>query len=62
MSQKTELVSTVLTTEEYIQGWRKAREVTSSGPSGYHFRHAKAVCQDQLLADVEATLTNTPYT
>ncbi len=54
-------VSMVVTTEEYQMGWRKAREHTSAGPSGYHFGHVKASATNQFLDDVEATLTNIPY-
>ncbi len=55
-----EPVSTVLTIEKNIEGWCKVCKVTLSGPSGDPFGHAKSVCQDHLLADVEATLTNIP--
>ncbi len=54
-------VSTVLTLQEYIQGWWKGHKVTSFGPSGFHFSYAKTVFEDRLLAEVQATMTNIPF-
>ncbi len=60
--RKAPRVSMVLTTDECIAGWSKAREVMSFGPSGYHFGHTKVVCKNCLLANEESTMTNILYT
>ncbi len=58
---KAPLASMVVMTEEYQQGWCRAREFTSASPSGYHFGHVKVAGTNQYLADIEATLTNITY-
>ncbi len=58
--QMADPISTVVMMDEYITRWGKAHEVTSLGPPGYHFGHAKAVCKDRLLANIKDTMTNIP--
>ena len=50
-----------LNVEEYRKGWRKARENTSSGPSGLHFGHFKAGAEHDGIAEFEAIMANIPY-
>jgi hypothetical protein len=47
--------------EQHIQGWRKAREFTATGPSGLTFSHFIAATHDPLLASFDATMANIPY-
>ena len=50
-----------LNVEEYRRGWQKARENTSSGPSGLHFGHFKAGAEHDGIAEFEAIMANIPY-
>ena len=50
-----------ITTEEFIQGWRKAKEWTSTGSPLLHFDHFKAGIQDPVIAEFEATMAHIPY-
>ena len=54
-------MSTIITTEDHCDGWRRVRERTSSGPSGLHFGHFKAGTTHPLIADFEATMANIPF-
>ncbi len=51
-------MSKVLTLEGSIQGWKKLQELTSLGPSGYHFGHITAAYKSRLLVDFKVTMTN----
>jgi hypothetical protein len=50
----------VVTTEDHIEGWKKAREQTASGRSGLHFGHFKAGITDPDIAAFEAALSSVP--
>jgi hypothetical protein len=52
---------TTVSLESHCDGWRKAKEFTSSGPSGINFAHFKAGATDELVAQFEATMTSIPY-
>ena len=45
-----------------IQGWTRARENTSSGPSGLHFGPFIANCSDRGLATLDAAMASIPAT
>ena len=49
-----------ITVEAYRSYWRKAREFTTSGPSGLHFGHLKAHASDQELAEMDVDMINIP--
>ena len=51
----------IMTTEDFRDGWGKMKERTSSGISGLHFGHMKAISSDGRLSDFEATLAHIPY-
>ena len=51
----------IVTTDEFVQGWQKMKEQTSSGISGLHFGHMKACTFSTTLANFEATLSHIPY-
>jgi hypothetical protein len=46
---------------QHIQGWRKAREFTATGPKGLTFSHFIAASYAPLLASFDATMANIPY-
>jgi len=50
-------VSATLCPEDFIKHWRKAKERTSSSPSGLHFGHYKAATQSPELAFLHARFT-----
>ena len=52
----------IITTEDYQQVWKNAKERTSAGISGIHFGHMKACAEDTTLAAFEATMCHIPYT
>jgi hypothetical protein len=52
--------TTYFTTEEWKQGWRKAKERTSSASDFLHFGHFKAGCTNDVIANFEATMANIP--
>ena len=54
-------ISLSYTPEEYINGWKKMNEKTSSGLSGIHFGHHKACAQNICLATFESTMCSIPY-
>ena len=56
--QVRDAVSTVISTDDFINGWEKMKERTSGGRSGIHFGMMKAIVKARDLADVEATLAN----
>jgi hypothetical protein len=43
----------IYSVDQHIQGWRKAREFTASGPSGLTFSHFIAATYDPLLASFD---------
>ena len=47
--------------ESHVEGWHKAKEQTSSGPSGITFAHFKAGTRDPVVAEFEALMTSIPY-
>ena len=49
------------TLAKHISGWRKARESTSSSPSGIHFGHYIAGTYDPLVAEVDYLMALYPY-
>ena len=54
--------SAVVTTDDYKERWKKAKERTLAGISGIHFGHMKACEEDDSLAAFEATMCHIPYT
>ena len=50
-----------ITTEEFIQGWRKAKECTSTSSPLLHFGYFKVGIQDLVIAEFEATIAHIPY-
>jgi hypothetical protein len=49
-----------LSTDNYIKGWRKAKERTASGRSGLHFGHFIAGSSDETIACMEYQLSILP--
>jgi hypothetical protein len=47
--------------DEYVRGWQRARERTSSGPSGLHFGHYISGTKDMELAEFHRTMAHIPY-
>jgi hypothetical protein len=47
--------------DEYVRGWKRARERTSSGPSGLHFGHYISSTTDMELAEFHRTMAHIPY-
>ncbi len=47
-------------TEEYRQGWKRAKEKTSAGPSTLHFGHCKAGALDPRIVEFEAAMASIP--
>jgi hypothetical protein len=47
--------------DEQSEGWRKAKEFTATGPSGWTFSHFIAATFDPLLSSFDATMANIPY-
>ena len=47
--------------ESHVEGWRKAKERTSSRPSGITFAHFKAGTRDPVVAEFEALMSSIPY-
>jgi hypothetical protein len=50
-----------ISVDDHKQGWKKAKEFTSSGPSGLHFGHFKAGCQRDTIASLDASMTSVPF-
>jgi len=48
------------TAEEYAQGWKKAKEATSSSPSGAHFGHYIAGIEDLVVAKINRLMATIP--
>jgi hypothetical protein len=51
----------VFSVDQHIKGWRKARELTATGPSGLTFSHFIAATYDPVLASFDVTMANIPY-
>jgi hypothetical protein len=58
--QQAPPIWTYFTTEEWKQGWWKSKERTSSASDFLHFRHFKAGCTNDVIANFEATMANIP--
>ena len=50
-----------ITTEQHIEGWKKAKERTAPGHSGLTTAHWKASCSRPYLAALDASWANYPY-
>jgi len=48
------------TETEYIQGWKKAKEATSSSPSGVHFGHYMAGLEEKVVAKINYLMATIP--
>jgi hypothetical protein len=47
-------------TEEFCQGWKRAKEKTSAKPSTLHFGHCKAGALDPRIIEFEAAMASIP--
>jgi len=45
---------------DYTQGWRKAKEITSSSPSGVHFGHYIAGIEDIVIGKINRLMATIP--
>jgi hypothetical protein len=54
------IVDIYFTTEEWKSGWCKIKECTATGLYFWHFRHFKAGCTNDTIANFEATMANIP--
>ena len=52
---------TIITTEDHIKAWRKAKEKTASGMSGLHFGMYQANCRCRSLAELDASQRSVAY-
>ena len=50
-----------VTLQSHQEGWARAKEKTSSGPSGITFAHFKAGTKAPLIAEFEALMMSIPY-
>ena len=50
-----------ITTTQFKEGWKKAKEDTGFGMSGVHFGHMKSCTKDPFLAEFESSLAHLPY-
>jgi hypothetical protein len=50
-----------LSLAEYVRGWKRAREQTSSGPSNLHFGHYISGTADRDIAEFHRTMAHIPY-
>jgi hypothetical protein len=46
--------------DEYLRGWKRARELTSYGPSGLHFGHYISSTMSMELAGFRRTFAYIP--
>jgi hypothetical protein len=51
----------ILTTSDYIAGWKNKKEFTTAGKSGWTFSHSKTCVLNTTTADFEATMAHIPY-
>ena len=49
-----------ISTQDYQDGWKKAKEATSSGGLTVHFGHCKAMAHDHKLSSMEAAFLSIP--
>ena len=49
-----------ISTQDYQDGWKKAKEATSSGGLTVHFGHCKAMAHDHELSSMEAAFLSIP--
>lgn len=54
-------IPTTYTKEDYITGWKKMKEHTTSGLSGVHFGHHKACATHPILSHFESIMCSIPY-
>ena len=54
-------ISTKYNRDDYITGWKKMKERTTSGLSGIHFGHHKACTTNHFLSTFESILSAIPY-
>jgi hypothetical protein len=47
--------------EQFVQGWRHAKECTTMGSAFLHFGHFKAGTRDPVIAEFKATMAHIPY-
>jgi hypothetical protein len=57
---KDKPLRTGIQTSDFVQGWSKAKEQTSAGPSQIHFGHCKTMARDPLIATFEAAMASIP--
>lgn len=58
---KNDLMGAFIETEQYMKGWRHAKERTTMGSEFLHFGHFKAGVRDPVIAEFEATMSHIPY-
>ena len=58
---KTDLISSEMSTEEFISTFRKANEYTTSSPSGIHYFHYMSASYDQELVAIMALKLSLPF-
>ena len=58
---QSDLISSEMSTEEFISTFRKANEYTTSSPSGIHYFHYMAASYDQELAAILALKLSLPF-
>lgn len=46
--------------DEWVTGWKKAKERTATGSDFIHFGHIKAGCTNSIITNFEATMANIP--
>ena len=56
------LVDTVITTQDFQQGFKKLSNRTSSSPSGRHITHYKILATDPELSQILARAITMPFT
>ncbi len=51
----------IITSKEFQDSYRIAKETTSSSPSGRHIGHYKAILKDPVLTQLHATMMSIPF-
>jgi hypothetical protein len=54
-------VTSDLSLQEHVLGWKRQKEATAAEPSGLAFSHYKASAQDPMLAEIDRFMCNIPY-
>jgi hypothetical protein len=54
-------VPAIIMMKQHVQGWKRAKEKTTSGLPLLHFGHMKAGICDPTIAEFEATMSHIPY-